>query len=142
MTMEQSDQAINLNPGQQTSHLDRLALVVDDNFAFRSLAVALLEKRGFDVREAVDANEALVRLQNESFDLVLLDIHMPGMKGDELCRFIRRYLGLKHLPVIAYTADGLGTCLEIAQEAGFDDVLLKPVNRAKLEQILADRFVM
>lgn len=117
------------------------ALVVDDNFAFRSLAVALLQKRGFLVAQAVDAGEALEFLEREHFDLVLLDLNMPGMQGAELCGIIRNQLGLRHLPIIAYTADGLGTTLEVAQEAGFDDLLLKPVNHAKLEQILAERFL-
>lgn len=116
------------------------ALVVDDNFAFRTLASALLQRSGFTVFEAVDAAQALSCLRGADFDLVLLDIHLPGMQGDELCRMIRSELDLHELPVIAYTADGLGTSLEIVREAGFDDLLMKPVNRAKLEQILEERF--
>lgn len=119
---------------------EHLALVVDDNFAYRTLARAYLERRGFGVREAVDAAQALQWLRCESFDMVLLDIHLPGMQGDELCGLIRSELGLHNLPVIAYTADGLGTSLEIVREAGFDDLLMKPVKPARLEQILLERF--
>lgn len=119
---------------------DHLALVVDDNFAFRTLAAAYLQRSGFAVREAIDGEQALKWLRSASFDLVLLDIHMPGMQGDDLCRHIRSELGLRDLPIIAYTADGLGTSIEIVREAGFDDLLMKPVNRSRLDQILAERF--
>lgn len=127
-------------PGGQGDGATHLALVVDDNFAFRTLAAAYLQRSGFSVREAFDSVQALDWLREEHFDLVLLDIHMPGMPGDELCRAIRDELGLRDLPVIAYTADGLGTSLEIVREAGFDDLLMKPVSRARLERILAERF--
>lgn len=129
-----------LSTGRQGAQGDHLALVVDDNFAFRTLASAYLQRSGFAVREAVDAEQALEWLRSASFDLMLLDIHMPGMQGDELCRHIRSELGLRDLPIIAYTADGQGTSIEIVREAGFDDLLMKPVNRARLEQILAERF--
>lgn len=119
---------------------EHLALVVDDNFAYRTLARAYLERRGFGVREAVDAAQALQWLRSASFDLVLLDIHLPGMQGDELCRLIRSELALHNLPIIAYTADGLGTSLEIVREAGFDDLLMKPVKPERLERILFERF--
>lgn len=119
---------------------EHLVLVVDDNFAYRTLARAYLERRGFGVRDAVDAAQALQCLRCESFDLVLLDIHLPGMQGDELCRLIRSELALHNLPIIAYTADGLGTSLEIVREAGFDDLLMKPVKPARLERILLERF--
>lgn len=126
--------------GRKGKGVEHLALVVDDNFAFRTLASAYLQRSGFAVREAVDAEQALEWLRGATFDLMLLDIHMPGMQGDELCRHIRSELGLRELPIIAYTADGLGTSIEIVREAGFDDLLMKPVNRARLEQILAERF--
>lgn len=126
--------------GHQGAQGDHLALVVDDNFAFRTLASAYLQRSGFAVREAVDAEQALQWLRSATFDLMLLDIHMPGMQGDELCRHIRSELGLRDLPIIAYTADGLGTSIEIVREAGFDDLLMKPVSRSRLDQILAERF--
>lgn len=126
--------------GREGNGAEHRALVVDDNFAFRTLASALLQRSGFTVYEAADAGQALSWLRGADFDLVLLDIHLPDMQGDELCRVIRSELDLHELPVIAYTADGLGASLEIVREAGFDDLLMKPVNRARLEQILAERF--
>lgn len=129
-----------LPTGRQEAQGNHLALVVDDNFAFRTLASAYLQRSGFTVREAVDAEQALNWLRSATFDLMLLDIHMPGMQGDELCRHIRSELKLRDLPIIAYTADGLGTSIEIVREAGFDDLLMKPVNRSRLDQILAERF--
>lgn len=129
-----------LSTSRQGAQGDHLALVVDDNFAYRTLASAYLQRSGFAVREAVDAEQALKWLRSATFDLMLLDINMPGMPGDELCRHIRSELGLRDLPIIAYTADGLRASIEVVREAGFDDLLMKPVNRARLEQILAERF--
>lgn len=113
------------------------ALVVDDNFPFRSLVVAVLRTRGFTVDGVEDAKEALGCLQEKCYDLILLDIKMPGLSGFDLCRMIRRQLGLVRVPIVAYTADGLGTTPEAARAAGFDDVLIKPLVAARLDQILA-----
>lgn len=112
-------------------------LVVDDNFPYRSLAMAMLQARGIPVDGAEDADEALIRLQARPYALVLLDINMPGMSGNDLCRMMRRQLGMTTVPIIAYTADGLGTTPEAALAAGFDGVLLKPLAAARLDQLLA-----
>lgn len=126
--------------GRKKAGAEYLALVVDDNFAYRTLALAYLRGGGFSVREAVDAAQALQWLRSTAFDLVLLDVHLPGMQGHELCRLIRSELGLRDLPIIAYTADGLGTSIEIVRESGFDDLLMKPVKRGLLDRMLLERF--
>ena len=111
-----------------------VVLVVDDNFPYRSLAIAMLQAWGISAEGAEDADQALKRLQEQPYALVLLDINMPGMSGNDLCRMMRRQLGMTTVPIIAYTADGLGTTPEAALAAGFDGVLLKPLAAARLDQ--------
>ena len=116
------------------------ALVVDDNLIYRTLVVSLLERRGFAVDSAEDARAALGCLQHDSFDLLLIDLHMPGMPGNELCRVIRRDLGLRDVPIVAYTADGLAASQLAEAGSGFDDVLLKPLDASNLDRLLARHF--
>lgn len=118
----------------------RRALVVDDHFAYRALAAALLEKRGFAVEGAEDASNALVCLEQGSFDLLLVDLHMPGMAGNDLCRMIRRDIGLCRIPIIAYTADGLAGAQLAKERGGFDGVLVKPLSALSLDSILSRCF--
>ena len=119
-----------------------VVLVVDDNFPYRSLAIAMLQARGISAEGAEDADQALKRLQEQPYALVLLDINMPGMSGNDLCRMMRRQLGMTTVPIIAYTADGLGTTPEAALAAGFDGVLLKPLVAARLDQLLATHGIL
>jgi CheY-like chemotaxis protein len=79
-------------------------LVVDDEPSTRELYLVILEP-SFDVEEAEDGAEALARLRQRPFDLVITDIHMPVMNGVELIRAIRADPALEQLPVIVQTAD-------------------------------------
>ncbi|MBS1190971.1 MAG: Response regulator receiver [Rhodocyclaceae bacterium] len=118
----------------------RRALVVDDSVIARTLAAAMLAKRDFDVTQAEDAQNALRRLQDHCFDLVLLDIGLPGMSGTALCQVLRHELGMVDLPIIAYTAHGELTSLARMRLAGFDDFLIKPVSMGALDLALDHAF--
>lgn len=79
-------------------------LVVDDNQANRMIVRSLLEPSGIDVTLAGNGQDALKEVRSSRFDLVLMDIHMPGMDGCETAGRIRKENGCETIPVIAMTA--------------------------------------
>jgi adenylate cyclase len=107
-------------------------LVVDDTPANVKLLEDLLTYKGYSVMTAPNGEEGLQKLKGHKFDLVLLDIMMPGINGYEVCRTIRADPSMGVLPVV------LVTSLDPAQErikgleAGADDFLTKPINQAEL----------
>lgn len=115
----------------------RRALVVDDSAISRTIAAAMLGRRDFDVVEAADAEAALRRLQDDNFDLVLLDIHMPGMSGNELCQVLRHELGMVDLPIFAYTSHAQVTDVALMRLAGFNELLIKPVSMWALDEAIS-----
>ncbi|HMX17065.1 MAG TPA: response regulator [Rhodocyclaceae bacterium] len=118
----------------------RRTLVVDDNEINRRIAVAFMKRLGWDVREAVDGADALgVLADGGTCNLVLLDVSMPGMSGLEVCRRIRSDPALAGLAVLAYTAHALAEERTAMLEAGFDDVLVKPVKFEALAAALKAR---
>ena len=102
-------------------------LVVDDVAINRKLAMALLKKRGWVIEEADGGQAALDQLGAAPFDSVLLDISMPGMDGEEVCRRIRANPAWAGLRVVAYTAHAMESDKQRLMKAGFDDVLIKPI---------------
>jgi signal transduction histidine kinase/ActR/RegA family two-component response regulator len=111
----------------------RRVLVVDDVTPNRLVARVLLERAGHAVELAADGAEAVAALRRGGFDLVLMDVHMPGMDGLEATRRIRALEGAgRRVPIIALTADALGDQIEQCLAAGMDGHLTKPLDRAAL----------
>lgn len=115
----------------------RRVLVVDDIPANRIIAQTMLEQLGWLVQTASDGREALVSLAGTHFDLVLLDISMPGMSGIEVCQKIRANEAIADLPVIAYTAHAHIEDRRNFIASGFDEVLIKPVKLDMLTSVVA-----
>lgn len=108
-------------------------LVVDDNLVNQMVARAILEAVGVAVAVANDGHAALARLRIEDFDVVLMDVHMPGMDGVEAVRRIRcGEAGRSDLPIVALTADAMAGDAERLMAQGFDDAHSKPVQPAGL----------
>lgn len=103
-------------------------LVVDDTFDNRSVLRRRLVKRDFTVVEAEDGSQALDLIASQSFDLVLLDVMMPGMSGLEVLTHIRRDLTSQQLPVIMVTAKSFSEDVVEALQLGADDYVTKPVD--------------
>lgn len=117
----------------------RRTLVVDDNAINRKLAVALLKRRGWETEEAENGVAALKRLaESAPFDSVLLDISMPEMDGEEVCRRIRASAEWADLRVVAYTAHAMESERQRIMSAGFDSILIKPISAQDLLQALPD----
>ncbi|MBO6808384.1 CHASE domain-containing protein [Thalassospira sp.] len=112
------------------------ALVVDDSILNLEVAKHILKNNGAEPTVVESGEEALglLRSEPEKFDVVLMDVQMPGMDGREATRRIRHELGLANLPVIALTAGALLEERTAALEAGMDDFLTKPIEPKKLIQ--------
>jgi len=109
-------------------------LVAEDNEFNAQLMEQLLTRRGHRVRLVGDGKEALALAGERDFDLLLLDIHMPGMDGLQVIRTIREREAAEggHLPVIALTARSRTEDREKCLAAGMDDFLTKPVHMPDL----------
>ena len=107
-------------------------ILVEDEINIASFIERGLREFGHEVSVVYDGNAGWELLRNESFDLLILDIIMPGMNGLELCRMYRQRFGY-HSPVVMLTA--LGTTDDIVKglDAGADDYLVKPFSFQELE---------
>ncbi len=105
-------------------------LLVDDNAHSRELIALQLKRSGYAVTEATCGQEALSSLEEQSFDLILLDIMMPGMSGIEVLEQIRKTHSMLNLPIIMVTADDLEDSIVDALQKGANDYLIKPLNLA------------
>jgi DNA-binding response OmpR family regulator len=102
-------------------------LVVDDEIGALTLIGIMLERGGFSVIKAKDANAALAELDKETPDLIILDVMMPGMNGIELCRVIRGRTETADIPVLILSARGDAESVMRGMDAGANDYLPKPI---------------
>jgi len=105
-------------------------LIVDDISDNRTILTRRFQRRGFDVVEAECGLTAIELIDKESFDLVLLDVMMPGMDGIETLKRIRSENSASELPVIMVTAKSESTNIVDALELGANDYVTKPVDFA------------
>jgi CheY-like chemotaxis protein/anti-sigma regulatory factor (Ser/Thr protein kinase) len=126
--------------GTRASDLEALygarVLVVDDNAVNRELARAILESVGAEVTEVHDGAEAVDIAQRLPFDIILMDLRMPGLDGRSATAAIRREPGPnQHMPVLAFSADGIMD-LAAPQNQCFQGVVMKPTSPADLFRAL------
>ena len=98
----------------------------------------LLRRRGHNVIEVTTGTDAVKAMSERRFDLLLTDIHMPGMDGIEAARAIRKAEaagGRSRVPIVALTADAMETGKRACQDAGMDGFLTKPVDPAELKEM-------
>jgi DNA-binding NarL/FixJ family response regulator len=115
-------------------------LVVDDDDGCRDLISDLLKRRGYTVREATEGAEALASARKEPPSLVLLEVHLPGMSGYDVCREFRAEFG-EHLPILFISGKRTDPSDRVAGlRLGGDDYIVKPFDS---DELLArvDRFV-
>ena len=114
----------------------RRILIVDDDVDAVEALGELLRDCGHEVATARDGPQALDRARLHRPDVVLLDISMPEMDGYEVAKRIRGDLGLYDALLVALSGYGEDRHRRLAREAGFDHHVLKPVDFAKLEELL------
>ena len=115
-------------------------LLVEDTPMNQRVARELLELEGAEVCVAPNGRAALLALEAEpeSFDMVLMDIQMPGMNGFQTTRAIRGQLGLTKLPIVAMTAHARPEDYEACKEAGMNDHIPKPIHIDRVVATLRD----
>jgi CheY-like chemotaxis protein len=113
-------------------------LLVDDHPMNRELGHALLTLAGCDVSTAEDGAQAVEAAGLGGFDLILMDVHMPGMDGLAAARAIRALPGPQGaVPIIALSADVLPEQIARCRAAGMDDHVAKPIRREELVAAVA-----
>ncbi|WP_436893251.1 two-component sensor histidine kinase BarA [Siccibacter turicensis] len=116
--------------------LPMTAMAVDDNPANLKLIGALLEDHVESVVLCDSGPQALERARHQAFDLILMDIQMPGMDGIRACELIRKLPHHLHTPMIAVTAHAMAGQKEKLLNAGMNDYLAKPIEEDKLRTLL------
>lgn len=115
-------------------------LVADDKATSRELVRTVLEKSGYTVVEASDGIEALRNARESKPDLIILDLHMPGLDGFAVVQELRRDRELAVTPVMALTASAMHGDRERAIAAGFTGYISKPISlsvlRSEVERLL------
>ena len=107
-------------------------LIVEDNVMNRDMLSRRLVKRGFEVAIAVDGLAGLAEAQSGKYDLVLMDMSLPGLSGWEATQKLREDPAMAKLPVIALTAHAMESDRQQALAAGCDEYETKPVDLARL----------
>jgi CheY-like chemotaxis protein len=102
-------------------------LIADDKESSREFVRTVLEHAGCVVEEAADGLEALASIKADPPDLVVLDLHMPGLNGFAIVESIRQDIRYTSLPVVALTASAMQGDKEQALAAGFTDYMTKPI---------------
>ena len=113
-------------------------LLAEDNPVNQTVAKRILEKRGYAVTIAQNGAEVLTLTQKESFDIILMDCHMPILDGFEATQKLREHEKIRgsHLPIIALTANALKGDRETCLASGMDDFLPKPFKAEELIRII------
>lgn len=126
-------------PGEPLSSRAPRVLCVDDNPANLLLVQTLLEDMGAKVQAVESGYAAVDAVKQETFDLVLMDVQMPGMDGRQSTEAIRQWESERHgtpLPVVALTAHAMANEKRALLQSGMDDYLTKPISERQLAQVV------
>ncbi len=107
-------------------------LVIDDESDIRELITYNLKKEGFITDTASDGETALATIRKHSFDLIILDLMLPGIQGIELCKILRNDPKTAKIPIIMLTAKGEEVDRILGLEMGADDYITKPFSPREL----------
>jgi CheY-like chemotaxis protein len=115
-------------------------LLAEDNPVNQQVALGLLHRWGHEVQVADNGEQALRALEADHFDLVLMDVQMPGMDGLEATRRQRQREGdgRRRMPIVAMTAHAMAGDRERCLAAGMDEYLAKPLDPAQLWEVMCD----
>lgn len=101
-------------------------LIAEDDQDIRELVVLTLQFNGYDVVSAIDGAQAVEKAQEDTFDLILMDVRMPRMTGYEACRQLREMEATRDIPIIFLSAKGQESEIQAGMDAGATQYILKP----------------
>ena len=133
---EQVDQQYNDIDVESLSLTNCKLLLVEDNLLNQYVANAILKTKGCIADIACDGFEAIEKLTEKSYDIVLMDIQMPRMDGLQATKVIRNELGLVDLPIIGLSANAHDVDVKKALTSGMDNYMTKPIDANILFKIL------
>ena len=116
--------------------LRRRLLVVEDNSIARTITTQVLRGRGYDVDCAATGEEAIASAHTVLYDLILMDLQMPGMDGFETAEAIRTLKPYSNVPIIAFTANSSDEYREASKQRGLDGFLTKPIRAQELASVI------
>lgn len=115
-------------------------LVVDDNKINRRLVRSIATRHGASADEACDGFEAVMHCRNRNYDAIFMDIHMPGLGGEEAAQHIRQLCPRERMPkIIALTANAMPGERERLLAGGLDECLIKPITEEQVTRFLGPR---
>jgi len=114
------------------------AVVIDDNRMIANSVVKMLQMLGYEAQVAYGALPAMQLLAQATPDLVLVDIHMQGINGVEVVRYIRRNQHTARVPIVAISSDTQGELVHSMKTAGANAFCPKPIAFEALEQAISD----
>ncbi|MBF0349938.1 MAG: response regulator [SAR324 cluster bacterium] len=132
------------NAGREIDRGHYHILLVEDYPTNQKVAVRFIESSGYHVDLAIDGEKAVTAFQNKNYNLILMDIQMPGMDGYQATKKIRQMeqtSGAVRTPIVAMTAHAIKGYREQCITAGMDDYLTKPLNRNALIQMM-DKWIL
>lgn len=137
LPLSRTDQAPEkVAPLSETSFGQGKILVVDDNSINLNLMLKILERMNLEVKGALSGEDAIKLVQEEKFDLIFMDYHMPGLDGIETTKEIKKIESAKNIPIIALTADVQESTRKEVLNVGMVELLSKPVRRKELSNAL------
>ncbi len=111
-------------------------LVVEDTPLNMELIIEILDGQGFEVDSADDGEKALKLVEKKLYDIILMDIELPGMDGTEVTKVIKTKPAYKDIPVLALTAYAMKGDEERLLGKGFNDYISKPIDVSNFREIL------
>lgn len=111
-------------------------LLAEDNKINQKLVLLILQKLGAQAELAESGQEAVDKAETSRFDLILMDLHMPGMDGVQATRILKTDLGDECPPIVALTADAIRGNFAQEMENGLDGFLTKPINSTMLRDCI------
>ncbi len=116
---------------------NKKVLVVEDNYMNKVLIREMLVLQGYDVIDADSGNEAIEKAKSEKPDLILMDIHLPGIDGIEAMKTIKSDPEMLSIPIIAVTASAMKGDEERIRREGFDGYIPKPIEVKVLIDVIS-----
>lgn len=114
--------------------MGKKVLIAEDSSVIQNLTRKILEQQDFDIESAKNGKEVIHKIQNDDFDIVLMDINMPIIDGMECSRQIRTMDDQKksHIPIVAITGNARNYTMDEFKAAGINEYLQKPLDFDKL----------